>query len=83
MCCSWTLIYIFGNGVRQNHQKAAELIKKACDNNDTLSCIALGILYENGKGLRQDYTMAKEYYDKACKLGDQKGCDRYKRLSSR
>ena len=75
--------YNNGQGLRQDHHKAAELYKKACNGGNIKGCYNLGVLYNNGQGLRQNYYTAKEYFGKACDLGDQKGCDAYKKLNER
>ncbi len=76
-------LYYIGEGVKQNYQKASELLEKTCNGGDPYGCNNLGILYEGGYGVRQNYAIAKEYYGKACDLGDKKGCDEYKRLNNR
>ena len=49
--------------------------KKACDNNDSNACSALGTIYELGNGgIKQDYAKAIELYVKACDGGSAVGC---------
>ena len=80
-CFNLGLMYVEGQGVRQDYHKAAELYKKACDIDHALACNNLGALYGKGQGVRQNRSIAKQYFGKACDLGDQQGCDNYKELN--
>ena len=62
-------LYSDGKGVRQNHQKATELFKKACDGGISLACGFLGFLYSDGKGVKQNYQKEAELYQKSCDGG--------------
>ena len=53
-----------------DYQKAAELIKKACDSGEVRGCLGLGILYQKGQGVKQDYQKAAQFYQKACDGGE-------------
>jgi TPR repeat protein len=68
-CSDIGFLYLQGEGVKQDYQKAAELNQKSCDGGNLNGCYYLGTLYEGGKGVRQDYAIAKEYYGRACDLG--------------
>ena len=57
---------------RGDHQKAAQLCQKDCDEENAFSCGILGSLYAEGKGLRQDYQKAVHFYQKACDGGEAK-----------
>ena len=48
--------------------------QNACDNEDSLACLELGIMYHLGDGVNQNFSRAKEFYLKACKLGSGSGC---------
>jgi hypothetical protein len=60
-----------------NEKRYAEsliLFQRACDGNDLVSCIYLGIQYDNGLGVTENSASAVEPYKKAC-LGDfAQGC---------
>ncbi len=53
-CSNLGFLYYNGKGVRQDHIKANELFKKACDLEDGFGCGLLGIAYLNGAGVRQN-----------------------------
>ncbi len=53
---------LFANGV--------EKLSKACNLNDSNSCVGLGLLYYK----EQDYFKAKELFGKACILNNGGGC---------
>ena len=81
-CYNLGVMYVEGQGVRQDYHKARELYKKACDMKYASACNNLGFLYDNGQGVRQNRSIAKQYYGKACDLGQQVGCDNYKLLNN-
>ncbi|MGX2970757.1 tetratricopeptide repeat protein [Helicobacter sp. T3_23-1059] len=73
-------IFGAGKGVEQNHKKAFDYSKKACEiglDDSQYACNKVGILLRYGDGVRQDIQSAKSYFDKACDLGNQAGCDIY------
>ena len=80
VCFNLGLMYIKGEGVRQDYHKAHELYKKSCDMKYGRACNNLGVLYDKGLGIRQNLSTAKQYYGKACDLGFQERCDNYKLL---
>ena len=80
-CGSLGFLYVKGQGVKQDYEKASELYSKACDMGEANGCFNLGVSYDNGQGVRQDKRTAKEYFGKACDLGDQGGCNNYKILN--
>ncbi|MGX2973336.1 tetratricopeptide repeat protein [Helicobacter sp. T3_23-1059] len=81
-CYKLGVMYVKGQGVRQDYHKAVELYKKACEMKHDTACNNLGFLYENGQGVRQNLSIAKQYYGKACDLGIQLDCDNYKLLNN-
>ena len=81
-CYNLGVMYVEGQGVRQDYHKAAELYKKACDMKYADACNNLGVLYGKGQGVKQNRSIAKQYYGKACDLGEQMGCDNYKLLNN-
>ncbi|WP_407932153.1 tetratricopeptide repeat protein [Campylobacter sp.] len=75
-------MYLLGDRVEKDLDKAAQLLKKACDGGERSGCGGLGVMYEQGYGVRQDKRLAKEYFSKACDLGEQKlGCNKYRELN--
>ena len=77
-CYNLGVMYVEGQGVRQDYYRARELYKKACDMKHASACNNLGFLYGKGQGVKQNHSIAKQYYGKACDLGSQIGCDNYK-----
>lgn len=77
------ILYMNGQGVKQDYNKAAELFEKACNGENAQGCYNLGFLYVKGQGVRQDYRIAKEYFGESCDLGHQNGCDTYKKLNEK
>jgi len=63
-------LYINGEGVKQDYQKAIQLFEKACNGGVMIGCSNLGVGYENGVGVNKDYTKAAELYKKACEGGE-------------
>jgi TPR repeat protein len=66
--------YYFGDGVKQDKQKAKQLYTKACDGGDANGCYNLGVMSDNGDGATQDKQKAKELYTKSCDAGNMGGC---------
>ena len=82
-CSLLGFLYYEGQGVKQDYQKAAQLLQKGCDGGEAGGCSLLGVFYETGQGVRQNFSTAKQYYGKACDLGLQLGCDSYKKLNEK
>jgi TPR repeat protein len=67
---------MFGNGTKQNYQKAVSWAEKAVDANDAAAAVDLGWLYENGRGVQPNPLRAVSLYRRAADLGDPTGmCD--------
>ena len=81
-CYNLGVMYVEGQGVRQDYHKASELWKKACDMKHASACNNLGVIYGKGQGVKQNHSIAKQYYGKACDLGEQLGCNNYKILNN-
>lgn len=58
-------MYLFGDKVQQNYQKAKKLIEQAANQNHAEAQFWLGMIYYGGKGVRQDYLQAKEWFENA------------------
>ncbi|MGX3044388.1 tetratricopeptide repeat protein [Helicobacter sp. T3_23-1056] len=80
-CALLGTMYVNGEGVRQDYNRAFEYYKKSCELKSPAGCNNLGVAYYFGQGVREDFSLAKQYYGKACDLGSQKACDNYKRLN--
>ena len=77
------LMYVKGQGVRQDYQKALEWLTKAANQGNASAQYNVGVMYKNGEGVRQDYRKAKEWFGLSCDNGFQQGCDAYKDLNQR
>lgn len=80
-CFLLATLYMEGKGVRQDHIKKAELLKKGCDLDLSISCGALGELYLKGQGVVKNHSIAKRFFGKGCDLGSQDACNKYRELN--
>ncbi len=62
------LIYMHGNGIESDYEKAKDYFEMAADQNYPEGLYYVGQLYENGIGVDEDYEKAMEYYEKAADL---------------
>ena len=75
--------YAFGDRVKQDYIKAAELYRKVCDESiAALGCNNLGNLYRNGQGVIKDYSKAAGLYKKSCDHGIDVGCKNLEQMYS-
>ena len=74
-CSDIGFLYLQGEGVKQDYQKAAELFKKACDGSSRSDCFILANLYRDGKGVEQNYQKAAKLYQKSCNNGEMYSCN--------
>ena len=58
----------------KEYDKAAELFKKACDDENMRGCFNLGVTYEYGNGVEKNEQKAAELYKKACDGGEMNAC---------
>ncbi|BAF73347.1 tetratricopeptide repeat protein [Sulfurovum sp. NBC37-1] len=63
------LLYLKGNGVKQNKRKAFELFKKAAQLGDTSAQINLALMYAWGEGIPNDKVKAYKNLKQALKQG--------------
>lgn len=73
-CFNAAQLYAKGEGVEQDHQRAAELYSKACDGAEMAGCVWLGAMYDVGDGILQDTFRALQLFEIACDNGDMAGC---------
>ena len=76
-CNNLGVLYVTGEGVKQDYFKAKILFTKTCDSGKADGCTNLGNLYYNGLGVQQDHIKAKTLYIKACDSGSDEGCRKY------
>ena len=74
-------MYLKGNGVEQNDQKALHWYMKAAEQNSAMAQIKLGFMYEDGNGVAKDMKKAKAWYQKACENKHELGCAYAQRLA--
>jgi TPR repeat protein len=58
-------MYVDGQGVEENHQKAAKWVREAAMQENTDAQIYLGIMYIHGLGVTQDYIIAYALFNTA------------------
>ena len=59
-------LYLNGErGVKQDHEKAAELFQKAVDKGNAYGKYYLGVCYDEGDGMEKNYTKANSLYKEA------------------
>lgn len=66
---SLALLYYRGQGVAQDYEEAARLLRQAADKGHAEAQATLGALYELGRGVPQDYVQAVAWYTKAAEQG--------------
>ena len=62
-------------GAKKDYKKAAQLYKKACDNDYFPACNAIGKLSLLGKGVKKDNVATVQYFSIACNGGYMKACN--------
>lgn len=67
--------------MRQDYVKMVELLKKGCDLDSSISCVALGESYLKGLGVVKNHSIAKRFFGKGCDLGSQDACNEYRKLN--
>ena len=66
------LLYNGGNGVQQNHARAAKWMRKAADQKSAWAQNVLGVMYLNGFGVQRDPAEAINWFRRAAEQGDAK-----------
>ena len=74
------LIYINGQGIKQNYKKAKEWFTKAAEQDLANAQYNLAVMYYNGNGGRSNLSLAKKWIGKACENGHKEACKKYKIL---
>ncbi len=74
-CYKLGYMYIKGEEVKKNINKALDYYRQSCNKGHPRGCTVLGIFYERGEmGIKQNYSIATEYYAKGCDGNDDFGC---------
>lgn len=73
-CANLGVMYVQGQGVSQDFQKATELFNMACNGGISKGCYNLGVMYVNGNGIPVDQFKAVKLFEKACDINDSAGC---------
>lgn len=66
---NWGERYLYGQGVPQDHVKAAQWFHKAADQGYADAQSNLGLLYSEGQGVPQDHVQSAQWYRKAADQG--------------
>ncbi len=72
-CVTLGVIYLDGNVMRVDHERAVELFRRTCTEGSARGCLKLGDLYHNGT-LKDDPAEEAALYRKACDAGANLGC---------
>lgn len=67
------LLYLSGQGVAEDAEKAFRWIEKAARLGSADACLHLGVMYAQGQGVEQDYALAAHWYGRAAELGSSDG----------
>jgi TPR repeat protein len=73
-------MYLRGEGVPKDLNRAAGLFKRACDAGGSVGCLDLGSMYLRGEGVPKDRNRAADLFEKACNAGLNRGCENLSRL---
>ncbi len=68
------LMYLAGDGVFQDLERAIALFGRACDGGEPAGCNHLGLMYHTGAGVAADMAAAINLYRRACELGEPTAC---------
>ena len=64
------IMYVVGEAVVQDYERAAYWISKAADKDHSGAQWTLGLMYEHGEGVEQNYERAVYWYTKSAEQGD-------------
>ena len=70
-------MYSLGEGVKQNADKAREILEKRAEKDDELAEFYLGEMYDKGLGIRKNPDLAKSWYKRAADHGHEEAKLRY------
>lgn len=66
------IMYLLGEGVIKNPEKALSLYKEAAKKNELLSLVNLGLIYEEGEIVPKDNNQAQSFFNKAKMLAKER-----------
>lgn len=74
-CTALGALYVYGQGVPKDYEKAAEFYQRACDLDGAIGCNILASNYRDGtEGMPQDYEKANSLFLKSCDAQHKMGC---------
>lgn len=76
-CTSLGVRFDTGDGVREDSERALEILDAACRNGNADGCAEHATLVRDGRGTRRNLPRAARAFEKACDDGSQIGCTRY------
>jgi hypothetical protein len=71
-CVNLGYMYLSGDGLAEEQERARLLFLAACDADDGLGCVNFGIYVFTAVGAKKDDKLAQ--FEKGCKLGEATGC---------
>lgn len=69
------LMFMAGDGVFQDLERAVALFRRACEGGEAVGCGHLGLMYHTGAGVALDVAAAVGFYRRACELGERSACE--------
>ncbi len=73
-CVALGFRHLVGDGVTQDHKKAAQLFAVGCDGGRAAGCHNLAVMYDTGQGVAQSSDRAEKLFERACTAGDPNDC---------
>lgn len=73
-CATLGSMYLFGDGVLIDFEKAFQLNEKSCQEKSYFSCVNIGIQYEFGQGVGVNFERAAKFYQESCENNEISGC---------
>ena len=73
-CFYLSKMYLNGQGIDKDFNKAAIFLRKSCDLNFVTGCKAIASKYMEGDGVSKNEAIAAVFLKKSCDLGDSESC---------
>lgn len=75
------VVYLDGNGLPQNYDRAHYWLGQASDQQNALAQIQLGFMHLQGLGVKANKANARQWFAKACENNLEDGCTLYQRYA--
>jgi TPR repeat protein len=76
-CVRAGAMYLDGNGVGRDENKALALFKKGCDGGIGAGCNSVAFMYAKGRGVPRSMTTAQTYFQKGCDAHFDTACQNF------